>query len=619
MKNERYASFLRMMLAAAFGLVILDFVFCITPCKAAKVIPVNRNESIQSVINNAVSGDTVMVFPGTYFENIRLKSGVTLRSKEGAEVTFINGSNGTAPVVTMAADSTLNGFTILGRKVPGGKPEVTDTGHDAEGKGAVSCINLSGTITNNIIRNNQTSGISISGEQASPMVSGNKVFLNKGAGIGCNKKSSPTITENDVHENDMAGIGIQNGSAPLVVDNKCYKNKMSGIGIRHKTSSPIIRSNKCYQNLFSGIGVELGAQPSIEDNEIFENNKAGIGIKDPSIVSVTGNKLYKNTLSGIGIRGHATVSINKNELYENILAGITVMNESNVTITENNINDNGTTGVVVNNSKVTIKKNEVFLNTHHGISIHRGSRGDIAENKIHNNGKDDKRGAGVLIVSSNLMVIKNNLFSNNYGPGVYTHHCSPYVIENTFINDEVLAKKHAAPIVSRNVFYGRGKNGKRGKSGVAARIHSFPLVIRNEFLGRFGVGSYKASSPVIIDNLFSGTDESSIDTGRSGVKIVGDATAIVINNRFLNGNKVSCRGLKLTENPKIASYDRAFVLSMIESTLGLTKEVLENKDVRAEIKRVARKQRRYKAKRALSGKARKLKGVVIQDNLFLTQ
>jgi len=619
MKNERYTSFPHIMVAAAFWFVISEFFLCVTPCKAAKVIPVNRNESIQSVLDSAASGDTVMVFPGTYFENVRLKKGVTLKSKEGPEVTFINGSNESAPVITMAADSTLNGFSILGRKVPGGKPQNTDTGHDAEGKGAISCINVSGTITNNIIRNNQTSGISISGEQASPMVSGNQVFLNKGSGIGCDKKSSPTITENDIHENDMAGIGIQNGSAPLVVDNKCYKNNMSGIGIRNKTSSPIIRSNKCYKNLFSGIGVELGAQPYIEDNEIYGNNKAGIGIKDDSKVSVTGNKIYKNTLSGIGIRSHATVSISKNELYENILAGVTVMNESDVTISENTVNDNGTTGIVVNNSKVTIIKNEVFLNTHHGISIHRGSRGGVAENKIHDNGHDDKRGAGVLIVSSNLMVIRNNLLSNNYGPGVYTHHCSPYIVENIFINDEVLAKKHAAPVVSKNVFYGRGKNGKRGKSGVAARIHSFPLVMKNEFLGRFGVGSYKASSPVIIDNLFSGTDESSIETGRSGVKIVGDARAIVMNNRFLNGNKISCRGLYITENPKIANYDRETILSMIESTLGLTKEVLENKDVRAEIRRVARKQRRYKARRALSGKARKLKDVVIQDNLFLTQ
>ncbi len=592
------------------------------PCSAAKIITVNPGEKIQSAIGKAKLGDTVLVFPGTYYENIALKRGINLKSKEGADVTILNGSTENGPVVKMSEDSTLDGFTITGRKFPGGGPKATGNGeHNTDGKGAVVCIKVSATVKNNTIRNNQTSGISISGENASPMISGNNIFLNKGSGIGCNHKSSATITENKIHENNFSGIGVQNVSTPLIVDNECYKNEMSGIGVHHKGTAPIIRSNRIYKNNFSGIGVELNGEPSIEDNNIYENLKAGIGIKDKSKASISGNVIQRNTLSGIGIQDFSEVNISSNVIEENILAGVTVMNLSKVSIFDNDINNGGTTGLVVNNSTVKVEKNRIFENTHHGISIHRGSHGEILENDIHNNGKDNKRGAGILIVSSNHLVLKKNTFSDNYGPGIYAHHCSPNIIENRFINDEILSKKHASPVVIRNVFYGRGKNGKQGKSGIASRGHSSPLIIGNKFLGRFGVGSYKGSNPIVIGNLFSGTDESSIETGRSGVKIVSEAKAIILNNRFLNGNRIFCKGLYIKENIKQSSYDDESLLSLAMNIIGLTKNAFNNKSkaVADAIKKASRKQRRVKARRALSGRARKLKGLVIQGNLFLAE
>jgi len=599
------------------GLMLAVLLLSVLPCEAAKLIPVNPGESIQEAISRAEQGDSIVVFPGTYYENINLVVGVILKSKEGPEVTFINGSNNDAPVVKMAENSTLDGFTIVGRKIQGGPLTVNNSGHSAEGKGAVMCIDVYGTIKDNIIRNNQTSGISVSGEQASPMISGNSIFLNKGSGIGCSNQSAATITENEIYENNMAGIGIQHGSTPLVVDNKCYKNKMSGIGIRHKKSAPVIRSNKCYKNMFCGIGIEEGAEPYIENNEIYGNIKAGIGVKDASKASIVGNEIRGNTLSGIGIRDHSVVNISKNRIFENTLASIAVMDRSDVVITENDIYDNGTSGIVINNSKARILKNKVYSNTHHGISVHRGTYGEIAQNEIYDNGKDEKRGSGILVVSSSLPKIRKNKFSNNYGPGVYAHHCSPSISENVFVNDEILAKKHAGPIITKNVFYGRGKNGKKGKSGVAARNHSSPLIVENEFLGRFGVGSYKGSKPVIVGNLFSGTDESSVETGRSGIKIVSDSSAIILNNRFLNGNKISCRGLYLKDNPQVNKYEKGAIWAMALKSLGLTEKALKDEDVKKDIQRAARKQRRFKARRALSRKERKLKGVVIQGNLFI--
>ena len=111
--------------------------------------------TIQSRINSAQSGDTVWVEPGTYFENIRLKDDVIVKSKMGPEKTILNGK-GVASTVTaewLQNSASLNGFTITnGKGVPYG--------------GGVYIYRGGATIRNNIIKNNsaaQGGGIFIIG------------------------------------------------------------------------------------------------------------------------------------------------------------------------------------------------------------------------------------------------------------------------------------------------------------------------------------------------------------------------------------------------------------------------------------------------------------------------
>jgi serine protease len=72
--------------------------------------------TIQDGINAAVTGDTVLVAPGTYSENINFSGkAITVRSSGGPKVTIIDGGN-LGAVVTFATGETnasvLSGFTI---------------------------------------------------------------------------------------------------------------------------------------------------------------------------------------------------------------------------------------------------------------------------------------------------------------------------------------------------------------------------------------------------------------------------------------------------------------------------------------------------------------------------
>ncbi|MES2393269.1 MAG: DUF1565 domain-containing protein, partial [Acidobacteriota bacterium] len=72
--------------------------------------------TIQSAINAAANGDTVLVAPGTYFENLMIDGKeITLRSTAGAATTIIDGAQrGIVLTIehTTSLATTVDGFTI---------------------------------------------------------------------------------------------------------------------------------------------------------------------------------------------------------------------------------------------------------------------------------------------------------------------------------------------------------------------------------------------------------------------------------------------------------------------------------------------------------------------------
>ena len=72
--------------------------------------------SIQTAVDDAVDGDTILVYPGFYDENLRFYGkAVTVRSEAGPDTTVIDGGE-RGPVVIFSdsepRDSVLDGFTL---------------------------------------------------------------------------------------------------------------------------------------------------------------------------------------------------------------------------------------------------------------------------------------------------------------------------------------------------------------------------------------------------------------------------------------------------------------------------------------------------------------------------
>ena len=95
--------------------IALTLILCqITVADAHRIITVPDDfPTIQKAINNASSGDTILVKPGNYTENIVVNKSITLTSTSGAENTLIQAASSFAPIIYVtSSNAIISGFTL---------------------------------------------------------------------------------------------------------------------------------------------------------------------------------------------------------------------------------------------------------------------------------------------------------------------------------------------------------------------------------------------------------------------------------------------------------------------------------------------------------------------------
>ncbi len=289
--------------------------------------------TIQEAIDASVSGDTVVVRPGTYVESgINFKSkAITLRSESGPEVTTIDGNFAAENVVIFEnwemSDSVLDGFTITNANASSGgirchnsSPTIMNniiSGNIAEhGGGGIRCDYCSPTIINNIIANNTSlmygAGGGIKCYFSSPKIAGNTISNNRakqrGGGIFVDD-GSPTITNNIITGNSVTSSALGGGI--------CLYDSLSVI------SNNIISGNSCDQR---GGGIYgSGCILDITHNIISDNTSTSLGggihLQDAAGSNISNNIITKNTAQysggGISYYFNAPATITNNTIIGN--------------------------------------------------------------------------------------------------------------------------------------------------------------------------------------------------------------------------------------------------------------------------------------------------------------
>ena len=255
----------------------------VCPTLAATIrVPADQS-TIQAGIDVALDGDLVLVFPGTYVENIDfLSKAITLKGKENA--TVIDG-NQEGSVVTFASGETessrIKGFTIR-------------NGDNTEGGGGIVCWNSCPTISDCTVRNN-FAGVYGGGiycnNHSDPMIVNCTIFENiaysGGGGISCWDSSSPMITGCTIYSNEatLNGGGIHcDNSSPTIAgctfsENIAYEHHGGGIFCYHSTptiTNCSITGNSCVYGASGGILFHYSSS-TITNCTIADNSAVGAG------------------------------------------------------------------------------------------------------------------------------------------------------------------------------------------------------------------------------------------------------------------------------------------------------------------------------------------------------
>lgn len=316
-------------------IVLLAFLLVVIPCQA-EIIYVDDDgpadfDNIQDAINYSWHGDTIIVKPGMYGENIYFNSrAITLTSENPDDTNVVDSTiilKSFGYTVTFdfgeGSESVLTGFTIRGR--------------------GIHCYASSPTITKNIITDCDNGGIY--GElDAMPTISYNTITNNSSYGLrGCHGLIvGNTISYNTRGLNDCDGE---------IRENEIIGNSGTNTGAGLFVCDGVISNNEIVSNTATGSNASGGGLyecSAIIRHNVISNNSADAGTNQ-----AWGGGLYKchgEIYNNIILRNRATTG-----------GGLYVCNG---TITNNTIVENAVSGYGggLNSCTGTIKNNIIAFN-----------------------------------------------------------------------------------------------------------------------------------------------------------------------------------------------------------------------------------------------------------------
>lgn len=298
---------------------------------------------IMDAINNAQTGDTILVAPGYYLENVDfLGKDISLISSDGPEVTTINGLNKGSVVKFISNEtsaSLLQGFTLTG-----GSGTYDNT--YGEVGGGIYGLKASPRIVGNIITANDCHqrGGGIFLNRGTPMILDNTIsgnYARVGGGAYLINSQDPEVSGNLFTDNssyDYAGGLLLSAASTCIVKNNNFianwgTGDLFGGGIYIHDTSGIIRNNQFegHYSLTNGgaLFIEQCINVDVIDNQCIGNTclyqGGAVVIYESNLITLEGNLISENTSQmdggGIWISLSSEVTLNRNIIKNNQVTG----------------------------------------------------------------------------------------------------------------------------------------------------------------------------------------------------------------------------------------------------------------------------------------------------------
>jgi nitrous oxidase accessory protein len=260
-------------------------------------------ERIQWAVDNASSGDMIIVRDGAYTENVKVNTSLTIQSENGSASCIVNALDPQDYIFNVTADYVnITGFTVKNVR------RIDKAGIHLNG--ADNCI-----ISNNRVLNNSGRGIDLVRYSSNNLLINNSV-LNNGIGIFLYFQINNTIISNNIVKNNGRGIHLSWGSDHNILINNYVLNNGYGIYLYYCSDNNTIVNNTASSNSDSGIYISLYSNDNYLNNNTIGDNKYGVYVYDHSNNNSLSNNIMASNEYGIYLH----YGSNSNTLYNNYLS-----------------------------------------------------------------------------------------------------------------------------------------------------------------------------------------------------------------------------------------------------------------------------------------------------------
>jgi parallel beta-helix repeat protein len=266
--------------------------------------------TIQSAIDAAKAGDTVLVKAGTYVEKLKFKEGIVLRG-DSRETTIIRFA---APATAVTGQSSYDAplevrncksgrVEQLSFEQTAADPRQANAGNNICRIDGIIVVNSSVVIKNCRATSAAACGIDVSGSESAPALIENQCRFSLFSGILFEDNAQGSAEKNICEQNQADGIWVVGpGTAPTLTNNECRSNKREGI-LFFKGGRGKAEQNVCEDNTECGIGVfDPGTAPELTKNQCRSNRLHGIFFSYGALGQAIENTCESNGDSGIAVR-----------------------------------------------------------------------------------------------------------------------------------------------------------------------------------------------------------------------------------------------------------------------------------------------------------------------------
>ncbi|MDH6579433.1 right-handed parallel beta-helix repeat-containing protein [Kitasatospora sp. MAP5-34] len=250
-------------------------------------------ETLHEALTAAEPGDTVLVRPGMFRENLLIDKRVTVLPSDGPGTVRIVPPSGVPLTVTAAA--TVRDLVIEGAE--SSVPAVLVTGPEAD-------VELSGCR----VETRSAVGVEIA-DRGNATLRGCTVSNPSGLGIRLRSQATAVVEDCEVLDAGQAGLAVLGGATARLERCKLHHASGAGVLLADPGSSAELTSCEIYEIRGSGVQAESQASGRLADCEIHRVTGNGLTLDTEAELTLTGCRVHTLPENAADLRGRSRLTL----------------------------------------------------------------------------------------------------------------------------------------------------------------------------------------------------------------------------------------------------------------------------------------------------------------------